>query len=108
MPHLLKNGHPAHVFTFEDCSKGGKAKAAKYAGELKERRRRRRRARYLAEREGRGRDWRSEYTSEPYRLPPNPDTKYCPHCGGARRGPLSPQDTMCPGVMCPGWHRNRG
>src|ERR687895_702018 len=58
MPHLLRSGVEAHVFTREEQSRGGRAKAAKYAAEVKEKRRRRRRARYLAEKWARDNVWR--------------------------------------------------
>jgi hypothetical protein len=100
VPHLLKNGHPAHVFTFEDCSQGGKAKAAKYADQVKERRRRRRRTRYLAERAGRGENWRAQYVSAPDSLPPDPDERLCSRCGGVQSGLIARHERMC---SCTGW-----
>jgi hypothetical protein len=102
MPHLLRNGHPAHEFTLEDCSRGGRAKAAKYADQVKERRRRRRRVRYLAERARRGENWRATYGSAREALPPDPDSRLCPRCGGVQSGLLAPQDRLC---SCTGWER---
>jgi hypothetical protein len=97
--HLLKQGIPAHELTREDSSKGGRAKAAKYAAEVKEKRRRRRRARYLAERSGRSGDWRATdaLAAAPGGMPADPDNRLCPKCGGVREGLLRPQDRMCPG-----------
>jgi hypothetical protein len=95
--YLLKSGAEPHVFTREDSAKGGRAKAAKYAAQVGEKRRRRRRARYLREREGRTGDWYEPRALAEARGAIDPDKRLCPRCGGVREGRIRPQEKLCSG-----------